>query len=163
MVAIQQGPSQKAGAQKQESASFFCVIANQGHCTRNQSQQGGTGLKQGVQFGGALPGGAVGGEAAEKQNQGEKDVGEGTSPGSFWRQNFHLSVLSAKGRFCVGADGFLGRSCNSTGRATWIRRLQSRTCVGRRRRSRRPLLRTHYYAPIITHPWSALREILRGR
>ena len=48
MVAIEEGPSQKAAAQKQEHAAFLCVIAHQGHRTRDESQYGGNGLEQGV-------------------------------------------------------------------------------------------------------------------
>ena len=99
MVAIEESPSQKATAQQQEHGTFLCVIAHQGHRTRNEAQHRGNYLEQSVQFGSALPRGPVGGKATEKQRHGEKGVDESSLAGVVWLENCHATLIGRKGRF----------------------------------------------------------------
>ncbi len=84
MIAVEESASDEAGAQNQEHSAFFAVIAHQGHGPGDKSQYGDNGLEQGVQLFIALPRGAVGGNATEKQDYGENDVDEAPSTGAVW-------------------------------------------------------------------------------
>ena|ERR1700731_3064002 len=136
MVTIEEGRSKQATAEKQVGTAFLCVIAHQGHGTGDDGQQNRDGLKQGVEFGVADPGGTVQRETDEKKNYAKRDIDQASLHASIWPESHHSERLSA-GRYW-GISGFgleIPRDSRCSIQAASVRAVGSETKTSGKRAS----------------------------
>src|ERR1700693_1893540 len=97
MIAVEKAHAPKAASKKQIRTALPCVISHERHGARDECQDRGDRLKQGVKLCATAPRDVADREAAKKKNCGKGRIGKASAQDSIRVQASHLGRVSAGG------------------------------------------------------------------